>query len=238
VFAARLECSDSSRTSIQPNSDKQVSERSTTLVKIRLKRMGTTKRPVYRLVVADSRSPRDGRFIESIGFYDPLPNPAVVSIDADRVQLWLRRGARPSDSARQLLVKEGILAARPFKITPRAEVAEPEKAAAASPAAKPAEPDIAVAVAEPAEAEVAAAAAEPTEAAADTEEPAEAPTTEAVAVASAPDEAPSVSDAAAPNEAGGVAGGSPDAPEARRGGVPATTGPAAADEAAEPDNAE
>jgi small subunit ribosomal protein S16 len=61
---------------------------------------------VYRLVVADSRSPRDGRFIESIGFYDPLPNPAVVSIDADRVQLWLRRGARPSDSARQLLVKE------------------------------------------------------------------------------------------------------------------------------------
>src|SRR5580700_9169951 len=94
--------------------------------------MGTTKRPVYRLVVADSRSPRDGRFIESIGFYDPLPNPAVVSIDADRVQLWLRRGARPSDSARQLLVKEGILAARPFKITPRPEPAEPEKAPAAA----------------------------------------------------------------------------------------------------------
>jgi small subunit ribosomal protein S16 len=102
------------------------------LVKIRLKRMGTTKRPVYRLVVADSRSPRDGRFIESIGFYDPLPNPAVVSIDAERVQLWLRRGARPSDSARQLLVKEGILAARPFKITPRVAPAEPE---AAEPAA-------------------------------------------------------------------------------------------------------
>jgi small subunit ribosomal protein S16 len=84
---------------------------------------------VYRLVVADSRSPRDGRFIESIGFYDPLPNPAVVSIDADRVQLWLRRGARPSDSARQLLVKEGILAARPFKITPRVETPEPAAAA-------------------------------------------------------------------------------------------------------------
>src|SRR5579864_253019 len=94
--------------------------------------MGTTKRPVYRLVVADSRSPRDGRFIESIGFYDPLPNPAVVSIDADRVQLWLRRGARPSDSARQLLVKEGILAARPFKITPRAETPEPAAAATAT----------------------------------------------------------------------------------------------------------
>jgi small subunit ribosomal protein S16 len=95
------------------------------LVKIRLKRMGTTKRPVYRLVVADSRSPRDGRFIESIGFYDPLPNPAVVRIDAERVQLWLKRGARPSDSARQLLVKEGILAARPFKITVRVAAAAP-----------------------------------------------------------------------------------------------------------------
>ena len=108
------------------------------MVKIRLKRMGTTKRPVYRLVVADSRSPRDGRFIESIGFYDPLPNPAVVSIDADRVQLWLRRGARPSDSARQLLVKEGILAARPFKITPRVEDPEP---APATPVAVVAEVD-------------------------------------------------------------------------------------------------
>ena len=111
------------------------------MVKIRLKRMGTTKRPVYRLVVADSRSPRDGRFIESIGFYDPLPNPAVVSIDAERVQLWLRRGARPSDSARQLLVKEGILAARPFKITPRVAPPEPEtpaKEPAATAAAAPA----------------------------------------------------------------------------------------------------
>jgi small subunit ribosomal protein S16 len=122
------------------------------LVKIRLKRMGTTKRPVYRLVVADSRSPRDGRFIESIGFYDPLPNPAVVTIDAERVQLWLRRGARPSDSARQLLVKEGILAARPFKITPRAEVAaEPAKPAAKAEAAPAAEaPAAEAAVEEPA----------------------------------------------------------------------------------------
>ena len=99
------------------------------MVKIRLKRMGTTKRPVYRLVVADSRSPRDGRFIESIGFYDPLPNPAVVRIDTERVQLWLKRGARPSDSARQLLVKEGVLAARPFKVTVRpAAPVEPAKA--------------------------------------------------------------------------------------------------------------
>src|ERR1019366_4338680 len=71
--------------------------------------MGTTKRPFYRLVVADSRSPRDGRFIEALGFYDPLPDPASVQIDADRVREWLRRGARPSDSARDLLVGQGIL---------------------------------------------------------------------------------------------------------------------------------
>jgi small subunit ribosomal protein S16 len=113
--------------------------------------MGTTKRPVYRLVVADSRSPRDGRFIESIGFYDPLPNPAVVTIDAERVQLWLKRGARPSDSARQLLVKEGILAARPFKVTPRPEVAEPAKAATNGAAAKAAATPKAVAEAQAAD---------------------------------------------------------------------------------------
>jgi small subunit ribosomal protein S16 len=79
------------------------------LVKIRLKRMGAKKRPFYRLVVADSRSPRDGKFIEEIGFYDPLPNPARVQIDADKVREWMRRGARPSDVARKLLEREGIL---------------------------------------------------------------------------------------------------------------------------------
>jgi small subunit ribosomal protein S16 len=98
------------------------------LVKIRLKRMGTTKRPFYRLVVADSRSPRDGRFIESLGHYDPLPRPAAVSIDAERVREWLRRGARPSDSARDLLVAQGILAADPRR---RAPLREPEVAARA-----------------------------------------------------------------------------------------------------------
>jgi small subunit ribosomal protein S16 len=75
--------------------------------------MGTTKRPFYRLVVADSRSPRDGRFIEALGYYDPLPQPASVKIDADRVREWLRKGARPSDSARDLLVAQGILAGNP-----------------------------------------------------------------------------------------------------------------------------
>lgn len=112
------------------------------MVKIRLKRMGTTKRPVYRLVVADSRSPRDGRFIEAIGFYDPLPDPAVVRIDEEKVRVWMRRGARPSDSARDLLIRQGILAQstrRPAPAAKPAEAAAPESAAAATEAAPEAE---------------------------------------------------------------------------------------------------
>jgi small subunit ribosomal protein S16 len=193
--------------------------------------MGTTKRPVYRLVVADSRSPRDGRFIESIGFYDPLPNPAVVSIDAERVQLWLRRGARPSDSARQLLVKEGILAARPFKITPRAEPTEPVKVAATETPTATAVPEVAeVATTPPEVADVETAPVIEDDATATT---AAADDPEAVASADEPaiDEPSAEEVASAPHEAGGVAGGSPDAPQARRGGVPATTGPAAAEDA-------
>jgi small subunit ribosomal protein S16 len=101
------------------------------LVKIRLKRMGAKKRPFYRLVVADSRSPRDGRFIELLGFYDPLPNPAKVQIDGDKVREWIRKGARPSDAARALLVQEGILAKVPrvFKPAPQPEAASPATAA-------------------------------------------------------------------------------------------------------------
>ena len=204
--------------------------------------MGTTKRPVYRLVVADSRSPRDGRFIESIGFYDPLPNPAVVSIDAERVQLWLRRGARPSDSARQLLVKEGILAARPFKITPRPEPTEPEApakaaantAVAAEPTPEaPKETTATEATTERAAAEEPVAAEPAVEEPVATEPAVDEPVVdESAATEPAIDEPSAVPDAAAPDEAGGVAGGSPDAPQARRGGVPATTGPAAAEEPA------
>jgi small subunit ribosomal protein S16 len=101
------------------------------VVKIRLKRMGTTKRPVYRLVVADSRSPRDGRFIEAIGFYDPLPNPAVVRIDEEKVRVWMKRGARPSDSARSLLVQQGILAGTQRRTAPaKAAAATAEEPAA------------------------------------------------------------------------------------------------------------
>lgn len=104
------------------------------MVKIRLKRMGAKKRPFYRLVVADSRSPRDGKFIEEIGYYDPLPNPATVRIDADKVHEWMRRGARPSDVARKLLEREGILqrsAASRRVVTSEAKPADEAPATAA-----------------------------------------------------------------------------------------------------------
>ena len=120
------------------------------MVKIRLKRMGTTKRPVYRLVVADSRSPRDGRFIEVVGFYDPLPNPAVVRIDEDKVKVWMRRGARPSESARRLLVEQGVLAARP-RPAPAKAAAEIEAAAPAAPEPEPEPEPVAATDVEPAE---------------------------------------------------------------------------------------
>ena len=71
--------------------------------------MGAKKRPFYRLVVADSRSPRDGRFIEQLGYYDPLTEPATVKIDEDKVQRWLSQGAQPSEAARSLLQREGVL---------------------------------------------------------------------------------------------------------------------------------
>ena len=78
-------------------------------VKIRLRRMGAKKAPSYRIVVADSRFPRDGRFIEEIGIYDPCTDPATVKIDADKAKQWLSNGAQPTDTVRDLLKKEGIL---------------------------------------------------------------------------------------------------------------------------------
>ncbi|MEF9879313.1 MAG: 30S ribosomal protein S16 [Clostridia bacterium] len=78
-------------------------------VKIRLKRMGMKKKPFYRVVVADIRSPRDGRFIEEIGFYDPMTEPSTIKIDAERAKKWLSTGAQPTDIARVLLKKSGII---------------------------------------------------------------------------------------------------------------------------------
>lgn len=78
-------------------------------VKIRLKRMGAKKNPFYRIVVADSRSPRDGRFIETIGTYNPVAEPAEIKIDEELALKWLQNGAKPSDTVRSLLSKQGIL---------------------------------------------------------------------------------------------------------------------------------
>ena len=77
--------------------------------KIRLKRMGAKKHPFYRVVVADARSPRDGRFIEEIGYYDPNTNPAIVKIDEEKAMKWLSHGAKPTETTRSLLKKKGIM---------------------------------------------------------------------------------------------------------------------------------
>ena len=78
------------------------------MVKIRLRRMGAKKAPFYRIVVADSRYPRDGRFIEEIGTYDPRQEPAAINVDADRAQAWIKTGAQPTDTVRDLLKKAGL----------------------------------------------------------------------------------------------------------------------------------
>ena len=78
-------------------------------VKLRLVRMGAKKKPFYRIVAADSRSPRDGRFIELLGTYNPQTNPAQVTIKEEEVLAWLNKGAQPTDTVRSLLSKEGIM---------------------------------------------------------------------------------------------------------------------------------
>ena len=79
------------------------------MVKIRLRRMGAKKNPYYRIVVADSRSPRDGRCIEELGTYDPLSDPATITVDAEKAQAWIKNGAQPTDTVRGLLKKAGVL---------------------------------------------------------------------------------------------------------------------------------
>ena len=79
------------------------------MVKIRLKRMGAHKKPFYRIVVADSRTPRDGRFIEEIGYYDPMKKPADVKIDEEKAKKWLATGAQPTDTVRSLFKKNGVI---------------------------------------------------------------------------------------------------------------------------------
>ena len=79
------------------------------MVKIRLRRMGAKKAPFYRIVVADARSPRDGRCIEEIGTYNPQTNPAAINVDVEKAQEWIKNGAQPTDTVRGLLKKAGVL---------------------------------------------------------------------------------------------------------------------------------
>ena len=78
-------------------------------VKLRLKRMGAKKKPFYRIVAADSRSPRDGKFIEEVGYYDPTKSPAVIKVDLEKAMKWLSTGAIPTHTVRNLFSKEGIM---------------------------------------------------------------------------------------------------------------------------------
>ena len=79
------------------------------MVKIRLRRMGAKKAPYYRIVVADARSPRDGRCIEEIGTYNPLTQPATITVDVEKAQTWIKNGAQPTDTVRGLLKNAGVL---------------------------------------------------------------------------------------------------------------------------------
>jgi small subunit ribosomal protein S16 len=77
-------------------------------VKIRLRRIGAKRKPVYRVVIADSRSPRDGRFIEIVGHYNPLVNPPQISVDEERIHQWLKWGAQPTETVKSLLARVGV----------------------------------------------------------------------------------------------------------------------------------
>ena len=80
------------------------------MVKIRLKRMGMKKKPFYRVVVADERASRDGRFVDEIGYYNPVSNPVELKIDSEKAQQWIKNGAQPTDTVRALLKKSGAIA--------------------------------------------------------------------------------------------------------------------------------
>ena len=78
-------------------------------VKIRLRRMGAKKKPFYRIIVADSRSPRDGRFIEELGTYDPLKDPSEIKVDGEKAKQWINNGAQPTETVKTLLKKAGVI---------------------------------------------------------------------------------------------------------------------------------
>jgi small subunit ribosomal protein S16 len=127
------------------------------LVKIRLRRIGAKKSPSYRIVVADSRAPRDGAFIAAIGHYNPLTDPETIIIDQEKAQSWLKSGAQPTDTAARLLAKAGIIEEPPARKekmqagAPKGKVSKKKKAKAEAPKAEAAaeEPKAEAAAAEP-----------------------------------------------------------------------------------------
>ncbi len=92
------------------------------MVKVRLKRIGAKKKPFYRIVIADSRSPRDGKFIETVGTYDPRKDPSEVTLKAERIRYWLDQGAQPTDTVRSILKKNGV--------SPKSQVGQSQTASA------------------------------------------------------------------------------------------------------------
>ena len=149
------------------------------MLRIRLRRVGKKKQPMYRIVVADSRSPRDGDFVESIGYYHPLDNPSTIVLDQERAKLWLGRGAQPSDRVAKILAIQGV-AEIPAKLATRIALGEQRAKEAAATAAKekaeaeaPAAPAAVAPPAAPAEQVAPAAAEEPPAEAAAEQEPAE-----------------------------------------------------------------
>jgi small subunit ribosomal protein S16 len=160
------------------------------LLKIRLARVGKKKQPTYRVVIADARAPRDGRYVEIVGIYNPRTEPTTFVIDQEKVMSWLSKGAQPTMIMRKLLAKQGLMEAPVFpppkpKAAPEAPATRPATPAAAAPAAATAvaEPEIAAEEAPAAEAE--APTAEPEAPAAEAEEPAAEPEAEAPADAEA-----------------------------------------------------
>ena len=126
------------------------------MLRIRLRRVGKKKQPQYRIVVADSRAPRDGAFIETIGTYNPLTNPATITLDEAKAKDWLGKGAMPSDRAVKILAGKGLVPAPVFapkakKAKPEAEAKAPAAATASAPAAKAEEPAATTEDAAPAE---------------------------------------------------------------------------------------
>jgi small subunit ribosomal protein S16 len=105
-------------------------------VKIRLRRIGAKKHPFYRLVVADTRSPRDGKFIEILGTYDPMTEPVRLNLDQEKIRAWLKKGARPSDTARAFLIDQGLLPKESAKKRPT-KPAKATTAASQEPDAQP-----------------------------------------------------------------------------------------------------